>query len=341
MKVTKLIIFGILFIIATTGCEKAFMEKDPNTAPKAVFKTLWNDVDRKYAFFKFKDVNWDSVKRVYEPKIKPRMSERELFDTLANMLNRLKDGHVNLISDFDRSRYWDWYLDYPQNFDFSLLERNYLKDDYRISDQFTIYYKKFDTLGAKIGYMYVPTFVGGKPSVLDEVLKAFTDCNGVVIDVRNNGGGLEELAELMAGRFTKEKRQYAMTQVKNGPAHDEFTKLRPEYIEPEGEKQITKPITVLVNRSSYSATNDFALAMKSLPHATLIGDTTGGGGGRPYRNELPNGWTYRISKSRTWSNDMNNIEAGVSPDIDIDMNPDGNDKKDAILEKALLFISDQ
>lgn len=342
MRVNYFFVTGILSIIAITGCEKAFMEEDPRPSPKSVFNTLWTDVDQKYAFFEFKDVNWDSVRRVYEPRIEPDMSQRELFDTLANMLNLLKDGHVNLISDFDRSRYWDWYLDYPQNFDFSLIQRQYLKDDYRISDKFTIYYKEFDTLGAKIGYMYVPSFAGGDLSVLDEVLKTLYNCDGIIMDVRDNGGGLEGLAELMAGRFADKKRKYALTQLKDGPAHDDFTKLRPQYVQPEGREQFTRPIALLVNRSSFSATNDFALAMKSLPHATLIGDTTGGGGGRPYRNELPNGWTYRVSKSRTFSSDMNNVEAGVPPDIDIDMNEDEEPhNRDAILERAFLFISNQ
>ena len=331
---------GILLAIFLlfTGCEKAFMDEDPKAEPREVFNVLWEEVDRKYTFFEFKNVDWDSVNAVYSSKIRSDMTDRELFDVLAEMLNTLKDGHVNLVSDFDRSRYWDWYLDYPQNFDFTLLERHYLKDDYRISDDFTIYYKKFDS----IGYMYVPTFRGANPQVLDEVLKTLQGTKGIIVDVRDNGGGSVSLAEALAGRFTDKKRKYAKWQYKNGPGHDDFTKIYPRFIEPEGNLQYTKPVVLLVNRSSYSATNDFALALDVLPHATLIGDTTGGGGGIPYHNELPNGWTYRLSSTITWTNDMENAEAGIPPDIDIDMRkPDKQKNKDTILDTARVFLMRQ
>ena len=337
-----IITMGACLLFQLTSCEKAFMEAEPKADPQTVFKTLWKAVDRKYSLFRFKEVDWDSVRRVYKPKIRPGMSDRALFDVLAGMLNTLKDGHVNLVSDFDRSRYWDWYLDYPQNFDFSLLERQYLGDQYRISDHFKIYYRKFDTLSTSIGYMYVPSFVGAKPEVLDGVLQQLSGCDGLIIDVRNNGGGYASLAETLAGRFTEKQRKFAYWQWKDGPAHDDFTKLSPRYIKPEGYLQFTKPIAVLVNRSSYSATNHFALAMKVLPHATLIGDVTGGGGGIPRHNQLPNGWTYRISTTITWSLSMKNVESGIKPDIPVDMKPAGQRKqKDAILERGMTFISRQ
>lgn len=333
--------FAFSIILLLPACEKAFMDEDPGANPKDVFHQLWQDVDQKYAFFEYKQVDWDSVRRIYEPKINENLSDRQLFDTLAKMLNTLKDGHVNLISDFDQSRYWDWYLDYPQNFDFTLLERHYLNENYRISDNFTIYYRKFDTLGTSIGYMYVPSF-NGSSSVLDEILKTFKSCDGVIVDVRDNGGGSAQLAETLAGKFTKKERQYAQWQYKNGPEHDDFTPLRNRYIKPEGDRQFIKPTAVLMNRSSFSATNDFILAMKTIPHATLIGDRSGGGGGIPHKNQLPNGWTYRLSKTITWSKKMNNVENGIEPDISIDMGPpDKRGKTDAILERGIRYISNQ
>ena len=44
---------------------------------------------------------------------------------------------------------------------------------------------------------------------------------------------------------------------------------------------LDKPIVVLVNRHSYSATNFFSAYMSTLPNVTLIGDQSGGGGGVP------------------------------------------------------------
>ena len=57
--------------------------------------------------------------------------------------------------------------------------------------------------------------------------------------------------------------------------------------------------------------------MSFLPNVTLIGDQTGGGGGLPINNELPNGWRYRFSSTRTIDADGHNIEFGVKPDITV------------------------
>ena len=51
------------------------------------------------------------------------MSNDGLFEVLGNMLAELKDGHVNLYSVSNTARYWDWYLDYPRNFDEAIIEQ--------------------------------------------------------------------------------------------------------------------------------------------------------------------------------------------------------------------------
>ena len=63
---------------------------------------------------------------------------------------------------------------------------------------------------------------------------------------------------------------------------------------------------LLINRHSYSATNDFVNAMRYFPNVTLVGDKTGGGSGLPFSSELPNGWGVRFSASPTWMQ-TNNI----------------------------------
>lgn len=318
------------------GCEKLFIKPDPVDTPKQNFEILWKNIDENYASLALKNLDWDSVHTVYAPRISNNMNDRALFDVLGDMLNELKDGHVNITSDFDVSRYWDWYLDYPQNFDFSLLERKYLKDAYHITSGFTIYYKKFDS----IGYMYIPGFNGKKPRVIDQVMDYFADTRGVIIDVRNNGGGNPEIAEKIAGRFTANKIKYGIWRWKSGPKKGQLSKPVPQYIEPLGKEQYTRPVIVLTNRSTFSAANDFVLAMSTLPHVTLVGDRTGGGGGVPLKKELPNGWNYRFSRTITLSTDRKNVDNGIKPDINTDMKQQDELKgKDTILEKALDLLS--
>ena len=100
------------------------------------------------------------------------MNQYVLFDVLGDMLNELKDGHTNLISTFNMSRYWDWYLDYPDNFD-SDIQENYLGRNYSIAGGL-----KYTTLSdGQIGYIYYGSFSSSAgESGLDHIFYQFKDC---------------------------------------------------------------------------------------------------------------------------------------------------------------------
>ncbi|MEM6772325.1 MAG: S41 family peptidase [Bacteroidota bacterium] len=103
-----------------------------------------------------------------------------------------------------------------------------------------------------------------------------------------------------------------------------------------------KPIVVLVGRQTYSAANFTAAFLSILPHVTLIGDRTGGGGGLPVSFELPNGWKFRLSATRTYLPDGTDIENGIEPDIyQATGYEEAMEGKDAILERALAFFGEE
>ena len=82
------------------------------------FDMLWRTVDEHYCFFEYKNIDWNEVGNRYRAKMKEKdsMTQIEFFDLLAEMLAELQDGHVNLSSSFDTSRYWIW-EQYPVNYD--------------------------------------------------------------------------------------------------------------------------------------------------------------------------------------------------------------------------------
>ena len=103
-----------------------------------------------------------------------------------------------------------------------------------------------------------------------------------------------------------------------------------------------KPVVLLVNRGCFSSANDFAYTMKALDNVTLLGDTTGGGGGLPMSSELPNGWVVRFSSAPSFDADKNHVEFGVAPDIRLDMSDvDILSGVDTYIEKAREFINDK
>ncbi len=333
----KLIFLIFIIPLLFTACEKLLIEEDPLNTPVNNFELLWETIDKKYSFFTYKNINWDSLYHEYRPKVNDRMTKRQLFNLLSELLFYLEDGHVNLESDFDRSGNWEWYKNSPKNFNYSLLRSSYLKDDFENIGPFVI--QEIDS----IGYIYLGSFSDRiSTEDIDIIIKKFYNLKGIVFDVRSNGGGYSTNVAIIVRRFADRRRLVAHNKFKTGPGHDDFTDPRPVYISPSGKRQFLKPVAVLSNRRSYSAANDFVLNMSAFPNVTVVGDSTGGGGGTPVNAELLNGWTYRFSTTMTLAPDEFNVEEGIPPDIQVNMKQsDINSGIDTILETALEHIRNQ
>jgi len=324
----------ILFVVLLSSCEKTIWKSDPANDPATNFETLWNTVDQKYSFFDYKNIDWDSVYNIYMDKIDENTTDNELFEYCAEALFALRDGHVNIISSWDVSRNWDWMLDYPENLNMTIVERNYLGEDHWRTGAL------LNQVIDSVGYIYYGSFSSGvSGEQMDILLERFKGLKGIIIDVRGNGGGNMGNAVTIAGRFTTEEYVFGSYVQKSGPGHDEFTDPVELRQKPGGEEQYTGNVVVLTNRSCYSATNDFVARMKVLDHVTIMGDKTGGGGGLPIYNELPNGWRYRFSATQTFDAEGNNIEGGIEPDIWVSLNPeDEANGVDTMIEEAVEYL---
>lgn len=331
----KKILFYILplLLFSHTGCEHLIIDKDPPNRAVENFDLLWRTVNEKYSFFAYKNIDWDSVYEAFRPRVYEGMPEQELFDLMDEMLYILRDGHVNLIAPFDISRNWSWYLDYPENFNFSLLERNYLQAGYEITGPFIN--KKI----GNVGYIYYGSFMSGfSGTQMKHLVEKFKDCTGIIVDIRGNGGGSIALIPKLTSYFVQEEQLTGYVRYKNGPAHDDFTNWYPQVVA-SAEKVFQQPVVVLTNRSVYSAANAFASYMASLPQVVLMGDQSGGGGGAPFSGELMNGWRFRFSTTQMLNTDKEQIENGVPVDIQQALLPgDEAGGIDSILERALLYF---
>ncbi len=304
-----------------------------DNTPTGNFEALWQIIDEHYCFFQYKDIDWNAVYNKYKVRVNDQMTETQLFEICCDMLSELRDGHVNLSSSMDYGRYWAWQESYPKNYSDSL-ERLYLGTDYKIASGL-----KYRVLDDNIGYIRCESFTAGiGEGNLDDVMMYLALCRGLIIDVRNNGGGDLTTAERFAGRFVSERTHIGYMQHKNGSGHADFSDLEPQYLEPSSNVRWHKKVCVLTNRSVYSAANAFAVWMHTLPHVTLIGDHTGGGSGMPMSNSLPNGWSVRYSACPMYDKNKNQTEFGIDPDIMCHL--DGSFTYDAIIEQARQYLSE-
>ena len=323
----------ILLALLLTSCIR---EEEYDNSPTGNFEALWRLIDEHYCYLDYKDIDWDAVHAQYRVQVTDDMGEDALFEVLGNMLAELRDGHVNLYSAWNTARYWDWYLDYPRNFDEALVEEHYLGRDYRIGGG-----AEYTILKDNIGYVrYADFSTGIGEGNLDEMLLYLGVCNGLIIDVRNNGGGALTTSSRLAARFTNERVHVGYLQHKTGPGHSDFSDPEPVYIDPADGVRWQKPVVVLTNRHSYSATNDFVNSMRCFPQVTLLGDRTGGGGGLPFSSELPNGWGVRFSASPMLDAEGQHIEGGIDPDIHVDMTDEDKARgRDTIIEEARAWLN--
>ncbi|MBP8250426.1 MAG: hypothetical protein KAX72_10000, partial [Chitinophagales bacterium] len=72
----------------------------------AVFNHLWNEIDIKYSFIDYKQLDWNAIKSKYQRQVYDGMEQEALFKVCANMVNELRDGHANLMAPFDVSYYY-------------------------------------------------------------------------------------------------------------------------------------------------------------------------------------------------------------------------------------------
>ncbi len=333
----KWITYILTTLVIFTSCRKILFDKDmASTDPFINFDYLWNEVDSKYAYFELKGVDWDQVKVRYRSKLYRGMSEDSLFKVMGGMLNELRDDHTNLVSPFNVSRY-NVYLNGQDNFDYKVVKDNYLKTGEYTTESFSHGYLP----GGDIGYIRYGSFMNTVTDTdLNFIINRYQKTSGIILDLRENSGGSFSNITRILARFTGKRTLVMYNRTRNGKGRDQFGPYEPLYITPSDKVlYLNRPIVVLIDRGSYSASTFFALATKAMPSITLIGDKTGGGGGLPNGGQLPNGWIYRFSISQSYDlNKVNYSEEGVEPDIFAEFNW-WNLKRDEILERAILFIN--
>lgn len=330
--------FVVIVVAAMAAVACHDVEEHANDA-MGNFEALWTILDQHYCFFEEKGVDWDAVHDKYARRIGSEMTREELFTVCSDMLDELRDGHVNLTSPFNTSYYRKWWSDYPQNFSKRLIEESYFNFNYRQSSGLM-----YGFLNENIGYIYYGSFSSpvGEGN-LDNVLYYLSSAQALIIDVRDNGGGNLTNVEKLVARFIKKPTLVGYISHKTGPGHSDFSEPMEITYNPAdiGRQRWGKPIVVLANRSTFSAANNFVSVMKLLPGVKIVGAKTGGGSGVPFSSEIPCGWAVRFSACSMLDANRQSTEQGVmpSPGCAVDLSPtDALNGHDSILDFAIQLI---
>lgn len=189
---------------------------------------------------------------------------------------------------------------------------------------------KSSILNNHIGYIQILSFMGTTtPNEFMEALENTKKTDSLIIDLRGNTGGLLDNAVFIANLFIKNG-DIVKIIYRNG--YKKIISATPT------EESLDKPVVILVNGASASASEIFSGALKDYNRATLVGKKTFGKGLVQKVVPLPNKSGVNITIARYLTpkdNDINKL--GIKPDVEIGNEFDfflNNSKKDIQLEKA-------
>lgn len=337
----KFIISVLLASVALVSCEKYETIKEANTDFTTNFDAFWKMIDEQYCYLDYKEIDWDAIYDQMLPRVKAAKSEQEFFNVLEASLDYLRDGHVALISPFkqygcDTFNYDENGNEYPSNYDGGVVTDNYLKERFVTLDGKI--YGEIERDGHTYAYIRYSAFDEDWTDNDYKYIEALVDSSeGIIFDIRDNPGGSGVLGMTLAGNFFTQKTLTGYYASKNGKGHNDFSELVELYVEPAKEHNWTDINTALLtNRMVYSTANLFTCALKHAKNVTQIGGITGGGGGMPMTNYLPNGWILYFPGNVLFDANKNHIENGIEPDIEVTCTDEEfKAGKDAIIEAAI------
>ena len=342
LHVTALTLF-LLLSSNRPPAAAAHQQTPPATAePEAVVDSLWSAFDRTYALFEDKRVPWEAVGTAYRARARTVESDDQLFELMAEMLSLLNDNHVKLTG-------WGGIMSAGGSLrgvfditDFSaeLIREEYLASDLRERASRLISY---GWLQDSIGYIHVTGLgdLGGSTAAMQEALTTFSGASGVVLDLRRNFGGDDSVARALASLFADRSRHYKTTRLKRGPGPGDFTAPKYWHVAPPPGGGFTRPVVVLTHGFTFSAGENFVLALRVLPHVTIMGTATSGSLGETYNDVIIGGWVYRTVIQRIVDADGRSWEGtGIPPDLRVVNTPaDLEAGRDRVLEVAMHLIS--
>ncbi|WP_133979148.1 S41 family peptidase [Kribbella voronezhensis] len=303
------------------------------TGPLAVFDQFWTDYAENYPFFAAKGIDWRAVRAKYRPLVTPGISEDALFELLASMIRPLGDAHTAIRT--PSGKFYEGVRP-GTTFPTEKLEaqiRPYIESTALKGLTYTSYGHDrigYADLPGRIGYLRVIAFLGygdipdytaervALNQALDKALAGAARLRGLILDLRINGGGSDQLALDVAGRLTNKPYFAYFKRARNDPQDaSSFTAPQPFFVKPSQRPRYAGPLVILTGGSQLSAGETFTEAMMNRsPRPVRVGQNTQGVFSDTLQRTLPNGWEYILPNEEFRTLDWSSFDGpGIPPDL--------------------------
>jgi carboxyl-terminal processing protease len=203
-------------------------------------------------------------------------------------------------------------------------------------------------LGDGVQYVLIPTFADPKVTEeFDALLPTLAKAEGLIIDLRSNGGGNDDYALHVVRHFTRGSfkgfawrtretrssyRAWGQDRRDRAPetlndwerevlAHfrgDSWFSYGPETYRGHPDARLLMPKVVLTGHGTASAAEDMLIFMQDIPNVTRVGGVTYGSTGQPYRFSLPGGGSARVVTMRvTYPDGTDFVGHGIPPHVEV------------------------
>lgn len=166
--------------------------------------------------------------------------------------------------------------------------------------------------GEQVGEHGIKGIVEAAQEQMDIVMEQLKDTDGLILDIRINGGGADDISLAIAQYFADQDvtvfHKQAVNRTGQGQAYE--VKLTAN------ENAYTKPVYLLTSQKTASAAEIFTMAMKPLEHVIQVGEETSGALSDVLSLKLPNGWGMSMS-NEVYKDGQGLVHevSGLTPDI--------------------------
>jgi hypothetical protein len=339
---------------AIEGLPEACSEQFRSDDPSRVLEVLTRSFEEHYAFLDERDPEWEAHVAEAEGKLREGMEPGELLSVIQDLLRGLGDPQVWLFAEEGLIEETIWTAS-PGSEVADLVGQRIAAGTGLASID--------ESSDAEAGYL-VGRLPGGAGYVgllqllsvdvdlaaSEEILLGAIDgliadveaegAPGLIIDLRDNYGGLEQLAVAVASRFVADEAVVARHEVRVGGT-DEYVDYGEIMVTPNPGGTFEGRVAVLVGPGTEGAAEWLVLALMQSPDVVVVGEPTAGSLSPLFFRGLPNGWSVSVPHQRVYDADGNLWElSGIPPDEEVELTMEHLEAgEDPVVERAVELLS--
>ncbi len=342
------------------------------SAPVAVFDVFWQTFAEHYAFNQEKQWDWQAKYAEWRAKLHNDMDEDALLGVLEQLMESLRDGHAIVFDaegnevikskfprkpeykkrlyqafqqqqkfDYYRPFYWHNYRQWQRVLNSYLTAPSVpavVDEDIVIATLAQhVHYIRIDEMGGYVAGDRASQ-VAAVDAVMQNLLPELANAEGLVIDLRLNGGGHDDIANAWLSYLINKELVTGRKRIKLATG---FGAQRELLVRPAQSDRDLGPIVALISEETASAAESFLQGLRARGSVIFVGENSFGALSTMLFKTLPNGWSFSLSNSQYLAHDGTNYEfVGLPVDHKVAFrSPEQIDTGvDLAIEKALQIL---